>query len=69
MFPDFHILNRWKNYISQLLNVRKLIYVSQTEIHSAKSLIPERIIEFENSIASMKQYKSSGSDQIQAELS
>jgi len=39
---DFHsILARWRNYFSQLLNVHGVNYVRQTEIHTAKPLVPE----------------------------
>jgi len=35
------ILARWRNYFSQLLNVHGVYYVRQTEIHTAKPLVPE----------------------------
>jgi hypothetical protein len=37
------ILNRWKNFFSQLLNVHKVSYTSirQIEIHTAQPLAPE----------------------------
>jgi hypothetical protein len=35
------ILNRWKNFISQLLNVHRVSDVRQIEIHTAESLVPE----------------------------
>jgi hypothetical protein len=53
LHADSHnILNRWKNYFSQLLNVRRASDVRQIEI----------------SIAKLKRYKSPGSDQIRAKL-
>jgi hypothetical protein len=38
--PD-HILNRYKNYFSQLLNVPRVRDVRQTEIHRAEPLVPD----------------------------
>jgi hypothetical protein len=35
------ILARWRNYFSQLLNVRGFNDVNQTEIHTAEPLVPE----------------------------
>jgi hypothetical protein len=40
MLAHSHILNRWKNYISQLLNVHKVTNVRQIEIHSAEQSVP-----------------------------
>jgi hypothetical protein len=52
-----NILNRWKNYFSQLLNVRN------------EPLVPgPSRLEVEIAIATLKKCKSSGSDQIPAEL-
>jgi hypothetical protein len=34
------ILNRWKSYFSQLLNVHNISDVRQIEIHTAKRLVP-----------------------------
>jgi hypothetical protein len=63
-----NILNRWKNYFSQLLNVL-VSEVRQIEVHAAEPLVsgPSRI-EVEIAIAKLKKYKSPGSDQILAEL-
>jgi hypothetical protein len=36
-----NILNRWKNYYSQLLNVRRVSDVRQIEVHTAEPLIPD----------------------------
>jgi hypothetical protein len=36
--PD-SILNRWKNYFSQLLSVRNVSDVRQTEVHTAESIV------------------------------
>jgi hypothetical protein len=35
------ILNRWKNYLCQLLNVQGAGGVRQTEIHTAEPFVPE----------------------------
>jgi hypothetical protein len=35
------ILNRWKNYFCQLLNVHGVNDIRQTEIHTAEPLVPE----------------------------
>jgi hypothetical protein len=63
------ILNRWKNYFCQLLNVHGVDDVRQTEIHTAEPLVPEpSSSEVEISIEKMKRYKSPGINQIPAEL-
>jgi hypothetical protein len=31
----------WKNYFSQLLNVHRVSYVRQIEIHTAEPLVPD----------------------------
>jgi hypothetical protein len=37
LLADSHnILNRWKNYFSQLLNVHNVSDVKQTEVHTAE---------------------------------
>jgi hypothetical protein len=42
LLADSHsILNRWKNYFCQLLNVHGVNDVRQTEIHTAEPLVPE----------------------------
>jgi hypothetical protein len=35
-----NILNRWKNYFSQLLNVHNVSDVRQIEVHTAEPLVP-----------------------------
>jgi hypothetical protein len=63
------ILNRWKGYFSQLLDVHDVSDVRQIEIHTAEPLVPglsHLVVEI--SIARLKNYKSPGSDQIPAEL-
>ncbi|PNF33874.1 hypothetical protein B7P43_G06731 [Cryptotermes secundus] len=70
LLADSHnILNRWRNYFSQLLNVHSVSDVRQTEIHTALRLVPDLgPFEFESAIAKLKRYKSPGSDQIPVEL-
>jgi hypothetical protein len=63
------ILNRWKSYFSQLLNVHDVSDIRRIEIHTAEPLLPgPSHLEIEISIAKLKKYKSPGSDQIPAEL-
>jgi hypothetical protein len=61
LLADSHsILNRWKNYFSQLLNV---------EIHTTELLVPDPSpFEVEIAIAKFRQYKSPYTLQIPAEL-
>jgi hypothetical protein len=66
LVDSYNILNRWKNYFSQLLNVHNVSDVRQTE---AEPLVPGPSgLEVEIAIAKLKKYKSPGSDQIRAEL-
>jgi hypothetical protein len=66
--PD-KILNRWKNYFCQLLNVHGAGRVRETEMHTAESFVPEpSASEVEDAIGELKRYKSPGVDQIPAEL-
>jgi hypothetical protein len=63
------IVNRWKIYFSQVLNVQNFSDVGQIEIQTADPLVPgPSHLEVEISIAKLKKYKSPGSDQILAEL-
>jgi hypothetical protein len=42
LLADSHyILNRWKNYFSQLLNVYSASDVRQIDIHNAEQLVPD----------------------------
>jgi hypothetical protein len=70
LLADSHnILNRWKNYFSQLLNVCRARDVRQIEIHTAELLVTDPILfGAEIAIAKLKNYKWPGSDQISAEL-
>jgi hypothetical protein len=63
------ILNMWKNYFCELLNVHGAGGVRQTEIHTAEPFVPEpSASEVENATGKLKRYKSPGIDQIPAEL-
>jgi hypothetical protein len=70
LLADSHsILNRRKNYFSQLLNVHNVSDVRQIEVHTAESLVPDPSrLSVVIAIAKLKKYKSAGSDQIPAEL-
>jgi hypothetical protein len=70
LLADSHsILNRWKNYLFQLLNVHGVNDVRQTKIHTAEPLVPEpSSSEVEIAIEKLKRYKSPGIDQIPAQL-
>jgi hypothetical protein len=70
LLADLHnILNRWKNYFSQLLSVHNVSDVRQIEVHTAEPLVPgPSRLDAEIAIANLKKYKSPGSDQIPAEL-
>jgi hypothetical protein len=49
------ILNTWKNYFSQLLNVHRVNDVKEIEVHTSGPLIPEpRPFEFNIAIENMK---------------
>jgi hypothetical protein len=70
LLADSHeILNRWKNYFCQLLNVHRVGGVRQTQMHTANPFVPQhRATEAEVAIGKLKRYKSLGVDQILAEL-
>jgi hypothetical protein len=70
LLPDNHkILNLWKNYLCELLNVHGECAVRQNEIHTAEPFVPDpdaSVVEV--AIGKLKSYKSPGVDQIQAEI-
>jgi hypothetical protein len=70
LLTDSHnILNRCKNYFSQLLNVHNVSDIRQIEVHTAEALVPgPSHLQVEIAIAKLKKYKSPGTDQILAEL-
>jgi hypothetical protein len=59
MFRDFHsILASWRNHFSQLLNIHTINDVRQTEIHTAKPLVPKpSAFKFELAIEKLKSHK------------
>jgi hypothetical protein len=60
---------RWRNYFSQILNVRGVSDVRQAERHTAEPLVSEpSVLEVELAIEKLKSHKSPGVDQIPAEL-
>jgi len=70
LFADSHsIMTRWRNYFSQLLNVHGVDDARQAEIHTAEPLVSEpSAFEVELAIEKLKSHKSTGIDQIPAEL-
>jgi hypothetical protein len=69
LLADSHILNRWKNYFSQLLNVHRVSDVRQIEMHTAEPLVLDpSAFDDEIVVAKLKKYKLPGSGQIPAEL-
>jgi hypothetical protein len=63
------ILNRWKNYFCQLLNVHGTGGVRQTEVQTAEPFVPEpSASEAGVATGKLKRYKSPRVDQIPAEL-
>jgi hypothetical protein len=69
LLADSHsILNRWKNYFSQLLNVHSVSDVRQIEVHVAEPLVPgPSHLEVEIAITKLKKYKLPSNDQLPAE--
>jgi hypothetical protein len=64
-----NVLNRWKNFFKQVLNIHTVHYVRQMDIHAAEPLVPEpSLVEVEIAIGKLKSYKSPGTDRIPAEL-
>jgi len=63
------ILARWKSYFSQILNIRGVNGIMQTEIHTAEPLVHEpSSSENEWAPENVNSYKSQGTEQIPAEL-
>jgi hypothetical protein len=61
---SYNILNKWQNYFSQLLNVRRVSDVLRLEIHTAE---PSSFV-VEVAIAKQKKYKSPGTIKIPVKL-
>jgi hypothetical protein len=65
LLANSHILNRWKNYFSQLLNVNNVSDVRQIEVYTAEPLVPgPSRLEVEIATAKLKKYKSPSSVEI-----
>jgi hypothetical protein len=63
------ILNRWKSYFSQLLNVLNVSDDRNIYMHTVEQPVPgPSHLEVEIVIANLKKYKFPGSDQIPVEL-
>jgi hypothetical protein len=64
-----NILNRWKNFFTQVLNAHGVHDVRQKDIHTAEPLVPEpSLVKAETATEKLKSYKSLGTDQIPAEF-
>jgi hypothetical protein len=64
-----NVLNRWKDFFNQVLNVHEVHDVRQMDIHTAEPLVPEpSLVKVEIAIGKLKSYKSPRTDQILAEL-
>jgi hypothetical protein len=70
LLADSHVvLNRLKNYFSQLLNVYNVSDVRQIEVHTGEPLVPgPSRLDVEIATVKLKKNKSPGSDEIPAEL-
>jgi hypothetical protein len=66
LLADSHnILNRWKNYFSQLLNAHTVSNVRQMETNTDQPSITEPSpIEIENATPYLKRYEPQSTDQI-----
>jgi hypothetical protein len=63
------VLNKWKNFFNQVLNVHGVHNVRQKDIHMAEPLVPApSLVEVGIPIGKLKSCKSAGTDQIQVEL-
>jgi hypothetical protein len=63
------VLNRWKKFFNQMLNVHGVDNVRWMAIHIAEPVVPEpSLVEVEIAIGKLKSYKFLGTDQIPAEL-
>jgi hypothetical protein len=64
-----NVLNRWKNFFNQVLNVHGVRNVRQEDIQMAEPLMPEpSLVEVEIAVGKLKSYKSPRTDEIPAEL-
>jgi hypothetical protein len=63
-----NVLNRWKNFFNQVLNMHRVHNVRQMDIQMAEPLVSEpSLVKVEIAIGKLKSYESSGTDQIPAE--
>jgi hypothetical protein len=63
------VLNRWKKFFNQVLNVHGVHDVRQMDIRMAEPLLPEpSLVKVEIAIGKLKSYKSLGTVQILAKL-
>jgi hypothetical protein len=63
------VLNRWKNFFHQVLNVHGIHNAGHKDIQMAEPLVPETsLVTVEIATGKLKSYKSLGTDQILAEL-
>jgi hypothetical protein len=63
------VLNRWKSFFNQVLNIHGVHNIRQMDIHMAEPLVPEpSLVELEIATGKLKSYKSPGNDQILAKL-
>jgi hypothetical protein len=63
------VLNRWKNFFNQVLNVHGVHNVRQKDIQTVEPSVPQpSLVEVETAIGNLKSYKSPDTDQIPAEL-
>jgi hypothetical protein len=63
------VLNRWKNFFNQVLNVHGVLKVRQMDIHTAEPLVSEpSLVEVEIAIGMLKRRKFLCTDQILADL-
>jgi hypothetical protein len=64
-----NILNRWKHFFNQVLNIHGVHDVRQMDIHTAEPLVPKlSLVKVEIAVGKLKSYKSPGIDQIPAKL-
>jgi hypothetical protein len=70
LLADPHnILNRWKYYFCQLLNVQGASGIRQTEMHTAVPFVPDpSVSEAEVSVGKLKRCKPPGAGKVPAEL-
>jgi hypothetical protein len=58
-----NVLNKWKNFFNQVLNVQRVHDVRQMDIHTAEPLVPEpSLVKVEIAIGNLKNYKIPSTD-------